>query len=371
MDRAGLDPLPLPDLGSLSYERTLSGVQNASSEASRSFGGLFAALKRYKDGARSRSLAATVPASKKAFYEENSHVLVNELQSIPYYLNPVIDELNLPEKRIFFLTGRAGQGKTNLLCDLVEKFLTKHEIPCVFLSARELGLKQSNDLAQTICDHLFSKKIATLEEGIDLLSKEALRLNKPFILVIDGLNEHHDISLFAQQLETVVDSLLQHPGVKCLFSCRSEFFEQRFTALINGHLRPEIFVCSSTERRLEEEEKSELVDIYFEFFSVDRNRVAKEVREVLTNDMLLLRFFCEVYGARDKEADYVQPDVQHFYREELFQRYLEQKLHTAEIFLQSVTTTFGLESPTSKLLRVLEICADQMITQVGSSAMSQ
>jgi len=290
-------------------------------------------------------------------------VLDPTIQIIPYYLRDVEQEMQLAERRIFLLTGRAGQGKTNLLCDLVENFLMKHEIPCAFISARESGLKQNSDLAQTICDHIFAKKVATLEEAAQLLSKEALRLQKPFILVIDGLNEHRDIKLFGQQLETVVDILLQHSGIKCLFSCRSEFFEQRFSRLINGHLRSELFLCETREGRLEEEEREELVEAYFEAFSVDRSRVADHICEALAKDMLLLRFFCEVYGSCDKASDYVQPDVRHFYREELFESYLKGKLQTAEVFLQSVTTAISPISENQKLLHVLEICAEQMVSR--------
>lgn len=363
LDQAGLDPLPLPDFGSLSYEATLAGVQAAASTVTRSFEPLRNILASYKDREQRSELEKTIPAAKRPFYEENRHVLVNEIQIIPYYLRGIEQEMQLATQRIFLLTGRAGQGKTNLLCDLVENFLMKHEIPCAFLSAREIGLKQNGDLAQIICDHIFAKKVQTLEEAAQLLSKEAAQLQKPFILVIDGLNEHRDIKLFGQQLETVVDILLQHPGIKCLFSCRSEFFEQRFSKLINGHLRCELFLCPATEGRLEEEEKKELVEAYFAAYSVDRNRVADHICEILSNDMLLLRFFCEVYGSANKESGYVQPIVRHFYREELFESYLKNKLHTAEVFLQSVTTTISPVSENDKLLRVLEICAERMVSR--------
>jgi hypothetical protein len=363
LDRAGLAPLPIPNFSSVSYEPTLAGVQATSSKVWHSFEPIRNVLKSYKDRAQRSSFDETIPASKRPFYEENRHVLVNEMQIIPYYLRDIEQELQLAEKRIFFLTGHAGQGKTNLLCDLVENFLIKHEIPCAFLSARELGLKQNNDLGQIICDHIFAKKIATLDEAARLLSKEALRLQKPFVLVIDGLNEHRDIKLFGQQLETVVDLLLQYPAIKCLFSCRSEFFGQRFSKLINGHLRPDIFVCEATEGRLEEEERAQLIDAYFEFFSIDRNRVTDHVCEALAKDMLLLRFFCEVYGSRGKTSDYVQPNVLHFYREELFESYLKGKLQTAEVFLQSVTNTITPASENQKLLRVLEICAEHMVSR--------
>ncbi|MGA2877232.1 MAG: SMEK domain-containing protein, partial [Nitrososphaerales archaeon] len=323
LDQAGVPPLPVPDFAAVSWEPTLLGVQAASSKVCESFEPIRNKLESYKALAQRGAAAETIPASKRPFFEENRHVLVNELPMVRYDLKDIEEELQLASKRVFILTGHAGQGKTNLLCDLVENFLTKHEIPCAFISARELGLKQNNDLAQTVCDHIFAKKIATLEEAAELVSKEALYLQKPFVLLIDGLNEHRDIKLFGQQLETVVDLLLQYPGIKCLFSCRSEFFVQRFSKIINGHLHPDIYICEATERRLEEEEKAELVKAYFEFFSVDRTLVAEHICESLANDMLLLRFFCEVYGKRGKPNGYVQPEVSHFYREELFEYYLK------------------------------------------------
>ena len=103
-------------------------------------------------------------------------------------------------------------------------------------------------------------------------------------------------------------------------SCRSEFFEDRFSNFVKGHLSAQLFLCSATEGRLEDEERHELVELYFAHFRIDENRVADEVRNELTRDLLLLRFFCETYGGLGKSSDYAQPDVRHFYRDELFER---------------------------------------------------
>jgi hypothetical protein len=362
LDRAGLPPLPVPDFSTLSYEKNLPGVCEASKSACDQLESLLVAIKEYKNDERRASLASSVPSAKRAFFDQNAHVVRNELQTLPYDVNDILDELKLPKSPILMLTGRAGQGKTNLLCDLVENFLFKHEIPCAFISGRELGLKQSPDLGRTICEHLFGSKVTTIDEAWKLLSVEALRLHKPFVLIIDGLNEHRNIFLFAQQLEIVVDAMLQYPGLRCLFSCRSEFFEDRFAPFVNSHLSTEMFICNATEGRLEDEERSELVILYFTHFGIDESRVAEEVRKELTRDMLLLRFFCETYGSRGKDRGYVQPDIRHFYRDELFERYLERKLKTADLFLQTITTAVSPISTSQSLQRVLEICLERMIS---------
>jgi hypothetical protein len=107
LDRAGLAPLPIPNFASISYDRTLAGVHVASSKVCQSFEPLRNAVNSYKDRAQRSELADTIPASKRPFYEKNRHVLVNELQVIPYYLRDIEQETQLAEKRVFLLTGRA------------------------------------------------------------------------------------------------------------------------------------------------------------------------------------------------------------------------------------------------------------------------
>ena len=52
----------------------------------------------------------------------------------------------------------------------------------------------------------------------------------------------------------------------------------------------------------------------------------------------------------------------HFYRDELFEQYLERKLKTADLFLQTITTTVSPISTNQSLQRVLEICVERMIS---------
>ena len=362
MDRAGLPPLAVPDLSGICGTAGLQSVEAASAAASTSFLPLLNVLRAYHEDRRSEQLRNNIPPIKRPFFDENVHVLRNDLHGLSYTLDPLVEELRMPSKHVFMLTGRAGQGKTNLLCDFVENFLFKHDIPCAFLSARALGLKQGSDLAQTICDHLFEKKLASLAEAARLLSTESLRSNKPFVLIIDGLNEHRDIQLFSQQLELVVDQLLQYPGIRCLFSCRSEFFDLRFSNFTTGHLASEVFLGQATETRLDPEEREELIKLYFAFFGVDGTRVAEGVQGQLAQDTLLLRFFCETYGSRGKDPDYVQPAIPHLYRGELFALYLSQKLQKADRFFQTISTAVSPLIASHSLRRVLDICLEHMIS---------
>jgi hypothetical protein len=362
--KAGLLPLDFPDLEDVPAGATTADAEAIAKSKWLSYAPLLETIKEYKyEGARRSPVPDATPA-QLAFYEMNSQVLTNEFQAgVRLDVEDIREDLESTAKRILLITGAAGQGKTNLLCDLFENFLLKHEIPCAFVSGRVLSTIDAEHLEDALRTALFGKKVSALEDGIQLLSGESLRLNKPFVLMIDGLNEHRNISIFSQQLELVAGKLLEYPGIRLFLSCRTEFFGDRFSNLVDGLLRDDVMLLRSTERRLEDAEREELVLVYFEYFRVKSRRVGRQVRETLTKDMLLLRIFCEAYGARGKEGKYEQPDIRTLHRDELFELYLAQKLRKAGEFLQTLRIAPSPVAPINELKRVLDRCTDYMLKQ--------
>jgi hypothetical protein len=360
--KSGLLSLDFPELEDVPAGTTIVDAETIAKNNWLSYAPLLEMVKEYKHGGTRRLPSPDATPAQLAFYEMNSHVLTNEFQmGVKYDVEDIREDFESSAKRILLITGAAGQGKTNLFCDLFENFLLKHEIPCAFVSGRTLSITDAEHLDNALRVVLFGNKVKSLEDGIELLSREALRLNKPFVLMIDGLSEHRNIATFSQQLELIASKLLEYPGIRFLLSCRTEFFGDRFSNLLDGLLRDDVMFLRSTERRLEDAEREELVSVYFEHFSVKGKRVARQVREVLTKDMLLLRFFCEAYGGLGKDAKYEQPDIRTLYRDELFELYLAQKLKKASAFLQSIRTAPSPVPPLRPLQKVLDCCADYML----------
>jgi hypothetical protein len=190
------------------------------------------------------------------------------------------------------------------VCDFVENFLLKHEIPCAYLNGRKISAVQAPDLGDTIQRLLLGGKTSSFEQAAQLLSEHAARVNMPFVLVIDGLNEHRRIPLFAEQLEVFIPKMLNHPHLKLLLTCRSEFFDARFGSLTKHPLLDHTFLFKAQEQRMAEAAHEELIDGYFKFFKLRKDLVAKHVVDALKRDVLLLRFFCEAYGAKGKPKGY-------------------------------------------------------------------
>lgn len=361
LQKAGLPLLPFPDLAPFSGHEELNKVEAAAKNLAVALEPLNEVLSKYES---SRKDNPPFPIKKRyeAFYEQNTYGLQQVGWGTKHRLQDRFHELFAASARVFILTGKAGQGKTNLICDFVENFLWKHGIPCAYISCRRLAAIQSPDIGETFQRLLFEGKTKSFADAAAHLSAYSERAGKPFILIIDGLNEHHRLSEFAEQLEHFIEAVLEHKNLKVFLTCRSEFFQQRFGNLLAGSLGPHTFLLEGDERQHDEEFFDEVLRGYFRFFKIRREYVAKRAIESLKKDILLLRFFCEAYGARGKAADYRQPFISDIYREQIFEIYLERKLGTADAFLRLASGKVDPTAPKAELRSVLEHIIEHMVT---------
>ncbi|MFL6439835.1 MAG: SMEK domain-containing protein [Terriglobales bacterium] len=361
LGKAGLPPLPIPDLEPLKCEPTLGGVGTQAIELISNLSTLQGVLTKYEKLDRGQP-PFQIRDVGKHFYEKNTWVLQMGLGwSLNHRVSDLADELRAESSRILILTGRAGQGKTNLVCDFVENFLFKHNIGCAYLTGRLLRSMHNLDLGDALQRLLFNGQTASFAQAAQIMSAYAGRANKPVLMIIDGINEHHRIAEFSEQLEGLIQSAIEYPNLNWLLTCRSEFFHQRFGNLTSGPLKKHILLIEANEDRLEPESYEEMLRGYFNFFEVQTDKVSEDAAESLKKDMLFLRFFCEAYGARGKPDGYEQPFIANIYREDIFKIYLEQKLGTANIFLQRFTGNASALNPKAALIKVLEHCAEHML----------
>ena len=360
--KAGLPPLPFPNLAAISSTPELKDVGTTAVALSTELSGLSSLLVKYEKLSRNNPPPFKVEESRAYFYEENTFALQSSLGwGLNYQLKDLMKELAAAPAKVFILTGKAGQGKTNFVCDFVEKFLLKHRIPCVYISGRRLSLKRGTDLGEVIHKLLFEGKTQSFAEAASLLSGLANRGGKPFVLIIDGLNEHHDINLFAEQLEQFIEEVFQHSSLKLFLTCRSEFFQQRFGNLTKAPLAEHVLLVEANENRLDQEFHDEMLAGYFKFFEIQERLVSPQVLDTLKKDMLLLRFFCEAYGARGKPPEYRQERIGNIYRERIFEIYLQEKLGTAKAFLRRFTGKTSPIDEKADLIAVLEHCLVHML----------
>jgi len=347
LTKSGLPPLPVFQIDTLEVPTTIESAIGFAHELRGQLDALVAAVKVYDGLKFTDPPPYPIPDRARPHYEANKYHLSDIAWGTKYRTKEIATQLESASARVFILTGRAGQGKTNLVCDLVENVLAKHGVPCAYLSVRQISSVQDGDLGDVVARFVFGADVSHFEEAGRLLSRLAARSNKPCVFVIDGLNEHPRLSEFAVQLEHFIESALAHPHVRLFLTCRSEFFQQRFGRIVSGALRQNIFLFEGNQHEMEDEAHEEMVDGYFRFFGLDRRLVSEQVIESLSRDVLLLRFFCEAYGTRGKESSYQQPVISTIYRDQIFRIYLREKLGTADAFLQRMGVALIVITPQS------------------------
>jgi hypothetical protein len=357
---SGLPAVEVPNIDALAAADTLERAVCAARATMLDIQAIDEELVAYSEVTEARGAKVPRAASRAYVLEEARYPIEVEAGHLTRELADRRTELRCASSRIFLLTGPAGQGKTNFLCDLAERFLLPRGIPCGYVTARQLSRVPEADLGEAVRRLIFPPTVSNLDDGMTALAAACAERQQPFILVIDGLNEHPKAREFAAQLEHTLGELTRYSHVRVLMTCRSEFLEERFGALLSGPLEPVLHVSPAHGQRLGDEEHRELVARYFRFFRVRPRRVARHVTDLLRQDVLLLRFFCEAYGARGRDRGYVQPRVEDVYHQEIFEGYLEHKFGRAS---QAVDGQAGLRPlfRPAEVRRVLSLVAGHML----------
>lgn len=362
LEKCGLPRLPILDLARGRAVTHFAELTDVAQDLEQQLARLAAAAVPLEDTRHGEEPPLSCRPERRHYYDQNAWQLRETGRHIREWAEEISESLAAIRARVFILTGKAGQGKTNFVCDFVERFATPHGVPCAYFTGLQLG-RVTADLPDHVLRTLFQGKAPTFEKCAQLLSDYAASRNQPFVFVIEGLNEHARIHQFALQLEALIETALRYPHIRFFLTCRSEYFVQRFGNLERSSFRNLIRTFAPLERHFGDHERTRLLAGYFKFFGIDPERVNEDAQQLLRSDTLLLRFFCEAYGARGRPTGYVMPYIPHVYRAEIFERYLERKLAAAARAKERATTTPSLVGPDRDLLAVVRQVAGYMVTQ--------
>jgi len=242
-------------------------------------------------------------------------------------------KFNLLNKKFILLTEKAGQGKTNLVCDFVDKVMLKKSLYGLMFTGNEFNNLDKKAIEDIILKDVygFEASFVTFDEFLNDIEYLCKKTNSTFTLIIDGLNENSNIEHFSQELYKFTENILERDFVRLIFTCRSEYFKERFTIFKNPTFKDSMMLLDNYMSRyhdyinenLPEYLEERLLKSYFNFFKVE-NTIFTNVRHQLANDFLLLRIFCEVYGKKTNPNPPIE-QVYNIYKDDLFKRYFEYK----------------------------------------------
>lgn len=98
----------------------------------------------------------------------------------------LLEHANFILSRLLLLTSSAGQGKTNLVCDLVQNVLMKRLVPFVYLNGYEIN---ANNIGGAFANVLIPESGKAFSDVLKEIEIYCQHRHLPFIIIIDGLNE--------------------------------------------------------------------------------------------------------------------------------------------------------------------------------------
>ena len=139
---------------------------------------------------------------------------------------------------LMVLTGKAGVGKTHLLCDFAERQLSSGT-PTVLLMGQRFT--SADDPIRQVMAQLDYPQDGTFEEFVGALESAAKVAGRRALVILDALNEGQGKTLWEPNLAAFIDRISKSPWIGLLLSVREEYLnsvipdEVRSQAPISTH----------------------------------------------------------------------------------------------------------------------------------------
>lgn len=237
---------------------------------------------------------------------------------MPAKLSMLYTRCELLKAKNLVIVGSAGNGKTNLLCSLVENIINNNA-PCLFINSRDIDC----DCFDYVVSKLLPKSLINAKKVfLSVISGLLLLSNKYFFVVIDAINEN-DTEIFASSIGKMIEELSKYKRIKVICSCRSEYFDARYKKYFEKcAAEPYIFALDQVEYG--DRAKEKMMFLYKKYYNVHVS-LSANVRERLMHSLLLMRLFFEVNSGRNTDNLELRDA-------EIYKAYIEKVTQDAEPF---------------------------------------
>ena len=272
-----------------------------------------------------------------------------------YEIRPLQKRVGLVNARGMVIVAKAGQGKTNFVCDLAEHVLLPREIPCAYFTGKELGLVGQHQLEEFVARSVYgTTHTGDISALLADINSEAERRDTTGIILVDAINEHPDLVTFAAEIERFVETCMRFPRLRIILTCRSEFFDERFGNLGTSSFAGRLVIEGDIQHRMTAEYRRRMIAGYLRFFNIQIGRMSDEVRRQFGDDPFLLRMFCEAYGDPDANSARSMSRLRSIRREAMFREYFHRKMTAlSDIARRRTGFLAGVGHPYQEVLRTI------------------
>jgi hypothetical protein len=235
--------------------------------------------------------------------------------SAEFFFANIKKKLEYIKLRFLLLTKNAGQGKTNFVCDYTNNFLLEKDYFVLYYNAYDFDA----DPWDIIVNKLKQITKKPTKYILEVLRNSWKKQQRPMVIIIDGLNENNTLDNFSLKIKQLLEKSKDYPFLKIIMTTRNELLQERFSELENGTYL-DIYKHLNMSYR-SDDFKDRIFDGYLKYFNITIRKYTLMDRTYrkLTDDILLLRFFCEVNKGKKQLYLY---DV---YQYSVFQQYIDKK----------------------------------------------
>lgn len=200
-----------------------------------------------------------------------------------------IESIRYFTSNVLMLTAKAGQGKTNFICDLVDHILIPHCIPFTYINGYEID---AHNVGSSLARMIYPEQEYSIGELLAYIERFCVQQKKFFLIIIDGLNENAESKQFCSNLQNLLKVLLQKEFVRVIMTCRTEYYNLHYSQLLS--IFPRAIEIKSINHRLQDNQLNVLIENYCNSFHIQVD-FDEYIKKQFGENLLVLRIFCEAY----------------------------------------------------------------------------
>lgn len=260
------------------------------------------------------------------------------------------------ESKCILIKGSAGNGKTNLLCNIVQLLININN-PCLFINSRDINKEVKQYVYELLPINIFLRNKMSFDILLFILNIILKFQRKNFYIVIDAINEN-DTEIFSNSFNNFINFIKNYSNVKLIMSCRSEYFNERFNTLFKGKQDDFIFIYEIRKYYFPSRINKRLFESYKNEFNFN-GEIRNDVFLNLINSLLLMRIFFEVY--KDSTEKIVSLSKYKIYKKYIEQ--LKNSTNNPELLINKLITKMIQKNKFSEIsISELEISESEFST---------
>ncbi len=213
---------------------------------------------------------------------------IKELREFYSWLSSAVSKLVFEQSLV--LTGLAGRGKTNAMCNIAKKLSEEGRPCCLFTGSQFLDSSSILNQIKDILRFPHEWSIDNILEVFELVSENH---SVPFVILIDAINETGKLGncFWSTSIPNMMSSIKKYKNIKVCFSCRSGF---------DSFCIPKDFEIATYECLGFKSIEAEAIRVFFDNYNLIQPTYPL-LNEEFSNP-LFLTLFCEILSQNPESS---------------------------------------------------------------------